>query len=185
MKNNNSQISKSLLTKYINSIYNFEEYIKIIYSNNNNKNISRKGYIINLKEFENLKKIIDYDNNKNNISNEKINNIYLLESEKIVKIKQIEFKTSQYLINMILNKNKYIIINEELWKIIGNKENEVPIEYKINSNDIVLNLEVYRRLNFRHFDNKNILCDSNYCFSSNNNYKSNYDEIKRIYKNIK
>ena len=80
-----------------------------------------KKYIINYKDFIKFKEYIDYSRYK--IFGEKKKEDFLkyygnIKFNEIKKFKQIEFKTSQFLINMILNENEYIIINEELWKII-------------------------------------------------------------------
>ena len=122
--------------KYNSSISNFENYIKEIYNKPNNE--GKKGYIINNKDFEEFKANISKDKyNLFGIKKEDFQKYFDLNKfNKIKKLKQIEFKTSQYLINMILNDNKYIIINEELWKIIcdNKNENDSPIIYNIDSN---------------------------------------------------
>ena len=131
--------NESVIIKYRIAISNFEKYLEEIYSKRYSSTQNEEGYIINLEDYENLKKKINYNRiNQNN----NLNNITLSHNEKIYKIKQIQFKSPEYLINMIYNDNKYIIINSDLWKIIceNGQENETPIKYKINSRNIILKL---------------------------------------------
>ena len=137
--------------KYNQAISNFENYIKEIYSSPDNKGY--KGYIINNNDFEEFKVNINYDKYKYYQNNKEYLHKYYyapIKFNKIKKIKQIEFKTFQYLRNMILNGNKYIIINEELWKIICDKkyENDSPIIYYIDSDDLYFNFENEKILYF-------------------------------------
>ena len=108
----------SVLKKYIYAFSDFEKYLNKIYSPNNLNGTEHKGYLINFKDYEEIKE---------NISKIKINNKNVREIN--FKINQIEFKTSHYLINMILNGNKYIFINTDLWKLICDKDRikECPI----------------------------------------------------------
>jgi len=86
---------------------------------------------------------------------------------------------------MILNENKYIFINHELWELICDKDNqyEDSIMYKVNSNDITFSLDNIE-LSFKH--NNNIIDKNAFKNSSryNKNYKSiyesNYDKLKVI-----
>ena len=94
----NSLLNQLLLNKYNNAILNFEEYLNTIYY----KSKINKGHLINLKDYENFKEKINY---LNTIS--KTNDAPLSDLDKIFSIKQIEFNTSSYLINMI---NKIINI---------------------------------------------------------------------------
>ena len=137
------------------------EYQKILYNFNNFENanyqdkVKYKGYIINLKDYENIKeKIKNYQNGKS--INE--NNFFDFN------IKQIEFKTLNYIMNMILNGNEYIIIDEELWKIFYDKNTqkfERPIEFMINSNKVTLYLNNNKYLEFSYsFEQKIIIKES-------------------------
>jgi hypothetical protein len=139
-----------------------------------NVNLSEKeeGYLINLELFtiyENLKNLIN-----GNISN---NNILL-------NINPIEFKSSRYLLNMIYNDNKYIIVNKDIWTIICNrgKENEQHVYYRIDDTNLIIFLKKEKIYFLRDIKNKNIIKKS---LLVNNNYDFNYDEINQIYKNIK
>ena len=162
-----SDFDNSLLIKYKKAISNFEAYIKDIYYKNP-YGLEYKGYLINLKHYEKLKKIS---------GNYKINKY---DCGITFKINQIEFKTSQYLVNMLLNGNKYIFINLELWELICDKDKkyESPITYKVNSIDITFNLDDIE-LSFSH--NKNII---DYIGYKNNYYKSFYEQIKKIYDSV-
>ena len=112
----------------------------------NNVKISLSGYLINLEDYEELKKKIKHNLNF------------------IVKIEQIPFKTASYLVNMIYNDNKYIIISTEIWKKIvpKEKENESPIKYKINGDQIFINFEDNKILKFSNFHKNNIIEKSSY-----------------------
>ena len=150
---------------YKNAISDFEKYLKDIYSTKNSYGIENRGYLINLKDYEWIKEIID--SNKINLNN----------LEKNFKINQIEFKTPQYLINMILNENKYIFINTDLWELICDKDkrNESPIIYQVNRNDITFTLD---NIEFSFIHNKNII--NKYILKNSSNYQSSYEEIKKI-----
>ena len=160
----------SLLKKYRDAISDFEKYLEDIYSSQNSFGKEHKGYLINLKDYERIKEIID---------NNKVNNIN--DSENNFKINQIEFKTLHYLINMILNGNKYIFINNSLWELIcdNDKKNEPPIIYKVNFYDINFNLD-NEYLSFRH--NKNII--DKIVLNNSYNYNSNYEKIEKICESI-
>ena len=161
--------NNSDLTKYRKAFSDFKEYLDNIYYNNNLYGKEYEGYLINLKDYENIKEFIDKD---------KIN---INDSETIFKINQIKFKTPQYLINMILNGNQYIFINTDLWELLCDKDkkSESPIIYKVNSYAITFNLD-YKELSFR--CNKNIIDKTTLNYSSN--YKSDFEQIKKIYNSI-
>ena len=158
-----------ILKNFRKALSDFEKYIKDIYSKNISVETENQGYLINLEDYEKIKEIIDnYEVNINDCG-------------KIFQIKQIEFKTPQYLIYMILNENKYIFINNELWRLICDKEliNESPITYKVNNNDITFNLDKIE-LSFNH--NENIIDKTSLISSSN--YKSDFEKITKVYDSI-
>ena len=163
------------ITDYKNAISEFEQFRNNIYSNKNSIGMEYAGYLINLKDYEKIKEIINSE--KNNIN----------DSENTFKISQIEFKTPQYLINMILNGNKYIIINREVWELICDKDKiyDSTIDFKVNSKDITFSLD-NKELSFKH--NKNII--DKYAFKNSSNYRnqstyeSNYEKIKKICESV-
>ena len=123
-----ASIKEDLIKKYVYFIKTLETKISML----NRKDSNYKGYTINLDDYLKLKKIIDYEKNKNKISIQKFDIKY---SEKIMTIKELEFRTSQYLINMLLNGNKYLIVDSTFWKVICEKgeENFCPINYEITN----------------------------------------------------
>ena len=159
--------SRDDLKNYSKAISDFEKHIKEIYSTNNEKGTEYKGYLINLKDYEKIREI----SNEKNINDCPIT----------FTINQIEFKSSEYLIYMIFNGNKYIFINKDFWGIICDKDkkDESPIIYRVNNNDITLNLDNIE-LSFNH--NNNII-DKN-ALNTDSNYKSNYEKITKIYDSI-
>jgi len=163
------------ITDYKNAISEFEQFLNNIYSKKNTIGMEYTGYLINLKDYEKIKEIINSE--KININN----------SENTFKINQIEFKTPQYLINMVLNGNKYIIIKPELWELICDKDKKYDssIIYKVNSKDITFSLD-NKELSFKH--NKNIIDKNAFKNSSNYSnqsiYESNYEKIKKICESV-
>ena len=157
--NSNEQLMKS--------IYNIDTKFKNI-KYIDNKTFSYKGYLVNLNVYEEFKnkKLSGINNNR--------------------KLHQIQFKTASYLVNMILNGNKYIIISPEIWNkfLPTEKENESPIDYSKNIAHIFIKFIDGRDLKFSNYNKDNILDINSYYKSDNNNYISNYDEIEKIYKNI-
>ena len=147
------------LMNYNKSIFEFEEdYLEEI--NRNFDNEEKLGYLINSKDLDELKENIDYSRFKSYGRGNKalfVKYFDLSKLNKIKKINQIEFKTSQYLINMISNDNKYIIINEKLWKTICDKEkeNDTPIKYSLNSDILSLQFQKEEILFFNN-NKKNI-----------------------------
>ena len=105
-------MSKDLLKKYASAIKSFEDSIKRI-----KKGVKHIGHLINLKDFEDLKNKVDYTKNKNSI----FGNVTIKDNEKKFEYNDIEIKSSRYLTNMLLNDNKYIIIDIPLYEIICGK----------------------------------------------------------------
>ena len=158
----------------------FDEYI-----NKNNKNLSEKfiphhGYLINLSKFEELKKRINEEYRNNYLSSNKIpidNN-----SKRDYTIDEIEFRDSNYLLNMILNGNKYIFINEKLWQLLckKDKKDNQSIIYEINYFKIKFQFSGESPLFFSN-SKKNIICDYyEHEIPNFSLYKNNYNNIKYI-----
>ena len=132
-----SEIKEDLIKKYVDKIKTFESHILTFHK----KDSKHKGYIINLNDYNLLKEKIQYEKNKNKIM---LNRFDIKDDEKIMTIKDIEFKTCQYLTNMLLNGNKYIIIDTSFWKIIceKGKENSTVINYEISGYTSLLNVKL-------------------------------------------
>ena len=158
--NGNERLMKSLFD--LDEKFKNIEYIE-------NKTLPSQGYLIDFKDYEEYKK--NKISGKNNIGK---------------KLHQIQFKTASYLINMILNGNKYIIIDSESWNNIlpDEKEIESPIDYSKNIAYIIIKFKDNITLQFSNFNKDNILDINSYYKLENKNYKSNYDEIEKIYENI-
>ena len=171
------------LIDYVNGFTEFEQYIKDINRNQSNFH-KHHGYLISLELFEELKKRInnDYIQYKKHLSESISFNI----KEKFT-IGEIKFRNSNYLLNMIFNGNKFILINTKLWDLICKEDNKnIPsIEYEINYLNIKFSLEDKKELIF--FNKKDNIIDS---FLETDNpeysiYKKNYNYIvNNIYKNI-
>ena len=176
------------LMNYNKNIFDFEEdYLKGINKNYDNK--EKLGYLINSKDMDELKENINYSRYKSYGGDKKalfVKNFDLSKLSKIKKINQIEFKTSQYLINMIFNDNKYIMINEKLWKIICSKEkeNDTPIIYNLNSDNLSLQFDKEATIFFSN-NKKNIIDKYAYNYSNKLNLHLNFQEINNICNDIK
>ena len=165
-------INEPSLNKYSIAISTFENIYRKEHYNNYPFNSKHKGYLIYLKNYERIAQ---------SIININRNNVDINKYKQSLKIKQIEFKTAHYLINMILNGNKYIFINKELWQLLCDKDkkDESPIIYQVNSNDITFTLPDKNTLSFSH--NKNIIDENSY---QGTEYRNNYKIITNIYENI-
>ena len=162
------------LNKNINPFLRFENYLNRIYSPKFT-NDDHRGYLISLENFKKIKK--KYENENNDI-------ISLSNSEESFKIKQIDFKTSKYLLNMIYNDNKFILIDTNLWKEIceKGKEKEEPFIYTIISTDLILMLKDNEELFFKNQKN-NIIDISSYSYNFKTN--DNFNQLKKIFEDIK
>ena len=170
-----------LLLSHHKAIQDFENiYIKDNFDNYKEYD-QHRGYLIKLESYEALKnKIQSYFREWKNAS-------------KIVKslndLDDIEFKTSTYLINMILNGNKYIIINTEIWELFGKKErkDKAKILYSVNKDLIIFTLDDNKKLVFSCKKHDNIIVGSSFSKDYNQYYKTllaNYENINKIYKEI-
>ena len=133
----------NLLIKYKLAFDDFEnKYVKNIYNNYTNYK-EHRGYLINLENYEGIKnKVLSYYNNSSGISASKI-------IQSIKKLKGIKKKNSTYLINMLSNYNKYIIINSSLWELLGDVGNlYAKFLYYIDKDLIVFSLDDKIQLKF-------------------------------------
>jgi len=171
-------IKEDLIKKYVHKIKTLELNIASF----NKKDSKQKGYIINLNDYIKLKNKINYEKNK---SKTITSNIEIKENEKILTIKEIEFKTHQYLTNMLLNDNKYIIVDGTFWKAICEKGKDIspPTQYEITNYTEFLNVTFKdkKQLIFNNNKKDNILEESKLKSKADNNF----DKIKKILQNIK
>ena len=177
------------LKKYIKAFIEFEKYINNLTTIGDNNFDPHKGYLINLEKIEEIKTKINYTTNKNNYNN-LIQSPSDNQNRKLYTIGEIEFKNSNYLLNMLLNKNKYIIINRNLWKFLckEGKENNEPIIYYINYSQIKFRLKDGKELTFTNWKNNQISKDSfySYGFPEYYKYESDFNNIeKNIYNKVK
>ena len=136
-----------------------------------------KGYLINLKEYEKIREKIEYSKTTQNINQNNADYMTLLN------VKQIKYQSYYYLLNMIFNGNEYIIINEELWKLLNEKEEKDPIEFMLDNDKITVYLKDNRYLNFIHLKNEKIVLKESLLEKNNLDY-SNYNIIILFYNHI-
>ena len=172
-----SNIKEDILKKYAHAFKTLEENIKSY----NKKDNKFKGYLINLNDYNELKKNIDYEKYKNSF----LKNWDISDNEKKFTIKELELKTHQNLINMLLNRNKYIIVDPSFHKVICEKGNtyKVSAEYSITDNTNYLNLVLEDKISIKFKNNKNNIIEESNLNSRNNN--NNFDEIKKAHKSVK
>ena len=123
-----SDIKEDILIKYAHKIKTLEENIKSY----NKKDNKFKGYLINLNDYNELKKRGNYEKYKNSF----LKNFDISDKEKKFTIKELEIKTNHNLINMLLNGNKYIIVDSSFHKVICEKGNLYisAVDYAITEN---------------------------------------------------
>ena len=172
---------KKLLIKYQKGINDFEnDYIKDNFINYK-KYDTHRGYLINLESYNAIKNQVgNYFKEFKNAS-KIVNNLNALE--------EIEYKTSTYLLNMLFNGNKYIIVNSEIWKLFGDQErkNEAKFLYSIDKDNIIFSLDDNIKLVFSCKSYNNIIDKSSFQPQYNklyNQFLSNYENIKLIYNEI-
>ena len=70
---------------------------------------------------------------------------------KMEKIKKIKVQSYDFIIKMIMNKNEYKLITNDLWKVIGFKKEkeEPPIIFSIKNSKLILNFN--KKKNFKIF----------------------------------
>ena len=169
-----SEIPSQLLKKYCSAIKDFEDRKKSY----NKPNKPYKGHLINYAEFEELKTKVKY-----NVHNSAIKtSIAIDDKEKIMTIKDVDIKSQNYLNNLILNGNKYILIDDNFWKIVNEKKNDsgTVFDYKIDSTFLIISFDNKKELKFQ--INKNNILDKNNLLGKK---EENYREIQKIYKSIK
>ena len=173
---------KEFFINYNYLIFSFEKFIERLYQNKEeNSNNLIHGYLVNFKEYEDLKENLNYNKVKSfyssqNIDKEKI--IQHCDIHKLIKIKnfkfhQIEFNTPRYLIYRLNNKDNFIIINEQIWNILGAKDeiSKNYIEYKIEENNQI-------SINFGNGDNILVKSDNNIINEYSIKYCNKVEEYK-------
>ena len=178
---NNQDIEYKKFIDYNNAILNNENYFKKLLENpyENEKN---EGYLIDFNDLEEVKQKLNHNEFKKyyNKQDEIIINFDKEKFNNIKKIKQIKFKDSKYLISMILNDNKFLLINSELWNLISdeNNKNDKPYIFTIHKKSIInlifkSNEKIFLKYNNFYFDKNSISFTIPY-----------FEEIKEIYEAI-
>ena len=162
-----------IFKKYNNAIKQFEDRLKIFKTPKNPHN----GHLIKLSEYEKLKNTIGFNKNKSFSSISPIT-----DSEKIMNIDDLAIKSLSYLNNLILNENKYIIIDNTFWKVVNKtfKDEGTVFDYKIDSYNIIFTFRNNEELKFKKKDNSNII-NKELLISSKD---TGFNEILKIYKSI-
>ena len=177
------------LMKYIKGFYEFDLYINKINSNLTTKFHTHHGYLINLEKIDEIKRNINYDNYKIIYQKSIQSQIDEEDNDKYFVIEELEFKDPDYLLNMLFNGNKYILINRDLWELLceKNKENSISITYEINYSQIKFKLDYLNELFFVNQKNNLITAGGFYSLYNTNYelYKIKYDNIKSIFTQIK
>jgi len=179
------------LKTYVKAFIEFEKYIKYINKDLGEKFEHHKGFLINKDEIDEIKNKIKFQTYKDIYKDYPLNSSDRIQ-KKDYTIEEIEFRNSDYLLNMLFNKNKYILINRDLWKLLckEGKENTEPIIYEINYNNIKFKLDDFKELKFSNKFNENLISIEEFYSYYNIEYysffKSNYESIvNNTYNKIK
>ena len=179
----------SSIMKYVKEFYEFEQYINDMNLNLHESFEKHRGYLINLELIDRIKDKINYYTNKRIFKNNASVSFYD-DKNKYYTIEEIKFRNADYLLNMIFNGNKYIMINRNLWKLLckENEEDKEPIIYEINYSKIKFKLNDGNELIFSKYENENNII-KNELFYYNCNpqrklYESKFSNIKNDFKKI-
>ena len=183
--------AKNELNEFVNynkAIFEYEDTIEKfnkIDDKNSDSNKKRSGYLVDWKEFEEL---------KNNLNHKKIKEKDIKKGEckkyfdkgkfnKIKKIKPFEIKSYQYFINMLLNKNEYMIITDNLFEIICEKQYiyQSNVIYSINKSKIILYFEDDKKLIISNLYKNKI---NDYTLSLKEADKKSFDKFENLLENI-
>ena len=109
----------------------------------------------------------------------------MAQADKIYTIDEIEFRNSDYLLNKILNDNKYIIINTDLWRLLCTKGKEQiqPINYSMNYSQIKFTLNDQKELIFSNHEKNNLLGKKYFYSVDNLHYKNFISSFEKIIDN--
>ena len=173
----------NIINNHENKIYGIFTYLNAYeksiedLQNNRNYGIKKEGYLINLKDYEFIKSIICFEDLKKisekNLLDQKLNE---LENPNILsKLKEINpiiINNTEELINLIIEKNEYVLIDKIILDIIQIQQQK---SYKYNVKYFILELTIGEK-SIKFYNNKYIL----------NEYSYNVcNKKKNINKNIK
>ena len=186
-----SALNNDYIINCVKAFYKFEHFLNKMNEKLGYDFEENFGYLINYERIDKIKKAINYENNKEiykNLSPSPADQV-----KKIYTIDEIKFRNSDYLLNMLQNKNNYIIINNELWKVFckNDKEKLAPIKYYINYSQIKFKLDDQKELifSFEFQKNDNLITFKKFYISDNpyyDHFRSNYNNlVNDIYKPIK
>jgi len=134
---------------YKSAFIEFKNYINVINKSQDRTNEIYEGYFVDYNEYQQFENII------NNSQINKEQNNYNIKSKKLSTVNINEIN------NKILNDNKFIIINNELHKIICEQNSQDNINNKINYKIIPNFIEIYtiNGNKFQYFNNKMNIID--------------------------
>jgi len=178
---------KNELIEFLNynkAIFDYEDtienFIKIDYKIGESYN-KRNGYLIEWKKFENLKNNLNYKKfKKKDIKKDEYKNYFDKDKfNKIKKIKPFEIKSYQYFINLLLNKNEYILITDNLFDIICEKKYKYQynVIYSINKSKIIIFFEDDKILTISNLYKNKI---NEYALTKKENEKKNNDKFENL-----
>ena len=176
----------SSLMKYIKGFYEFDEYLNEINSKVSEDFDFHHGYLINYEIIDKILNKINYENNKIFVAND-ITLQTLKDRKKYFAIEEIELRNSYYLLNMLFNGNKYILINRKLWKLLckENEEEKEPIKYEINYSKIKFKLDDKIELIFSNYKNQKNIINLDFFYRNYNpncdKYEKNFSIIQNIF----
>ena len=179
--------SKNELNEFLNynkAIFEYEDTIEKFNKFEDKDNDSfkqRNGYLIKLEEFEELKNNLNHKNikEKDIKKGECKKHFDKNKFNKIKKIKPLEIKSYQYFINMLLNKNEYILITDKLFDIICEKQYKFQsiVIYSINKSQIIISFEDDNKLTISNFYKNKI---NDYELNINETDKKRYDKLENL-----
>ena len=181
------------LNNYSNAFNNFFNYVNVLHSEPNNKDKVKEGYFVNLNKYQELIKKINECIQTNQNSNQYGRNAALGQVN-FDKLKTVSLKEVTEKIN---GDNSFIIINEDLFKVICDKkkqpiykitykitpennllvkENELQIQFRNDKNNIISKATILRKV--ENNDNK---INNNPSQIPHNNYENKLYESLKIY----
>ena len=173
-----SNINETLLKKYANAVKTLEK----TNHDHSQKDGRYKGYLINLNDYKNFKKKIQYDKYKNSFVQP---GFEIKDKDKLFTLNALEIKSKQHLINLLINGNKYIIVDNTFYKYICEKGKAYIIQtdysYTNKSQDLNIILKDQTLIKFDNKNKDNIIEK----LLLKNPPNTNITEINKVYVNIK